>query len=527
MSDLPLQFQIGGGNAAMDVLSAVNSHFHTQPERDRSLVATYFDSFDWRLYLGGGVLRKEVEGRERRLVWASLDDTPRETARFSGAMPRFAENFPPGLMRESLAPLLEMRALLPQVEVKCSQRLLRILDSEQKTVLRLVVEENACRTAGSGEYTALVGRVRCVPVRGYLKHQERMQQFLQQRLKLEPAVGSLQQEALAALGRKPADYSSKLKFKFDPQMPAGQAARQIHLHLLDTMTANLEGSKADLDSEFLHDLRVAVRRTRSALTQVKGVFPVADVEYFKAEMAWLGQITGPTRDMDVYLLDFDQYQSILRPQFRSDLDPLKTFLVAHQKSEHRALVRNLNSPKFDTLLENWRAFLKDSSAEAVADAPNAERPLKMVADKRIYRIYKRVMEEGGAIHPETHPEALHELRKSCKKLRYLIEFFRSIYPPVESANLIKVIKTLLDNLGKFQDLEVQAYKLREFAHQMVEEGNVPADTLLAMGMLVDELLNQQQQVRAEFAERFAAFSAPSHRAVFKQLFGARKMEQRG
>ena len=71
-----------------------------------------------------------------------------------------------------------------------------------------------------------------------------------------------------------------------------------------------------------------------------------------------------------------------------------------------------------------------------------------------------------AITDETPSEALHELRKNCKKLRYLIEFYRSIYSEKDVKPAIKALKILLDNLGLFQDLEVQANKLREFAHQM-------------------------------------------------------------
>ena len=77
---------------------------------------------------------------------------------------------------------------------------------------------------------------------------------------------------------------------------------KIVLHrLLDTMLANETGTREDIDSEFLHDFRVSVRRTRSAISQIKGVIPQKILDRFRPEFTWLGQITGPTRDMDVYL----------------------------------------------------------------------------------------------------------------------------------------------------------------------------------------------------------------------------------
>ena len=56
-------------------------------------------------------------------------------------------------------------------------------------------------------------------------------------------------------------------------MPARLALRTVLLNLLDTLQANVPGTLRDIDTEFLHDLRVAVRRTRSALKLAGDVLP--------------------------------------------------------------------------------------------------------------------------------------------------------------------------------------------------------------------------------------------------------------
>jgi CHAD domain-containing protein len=262
---------------------------------------------------------------------------------------------------------------------------------------------------------------------------------------------------------------------------------------------------------------VAVRRTRSALSQIKGVFPEAVVDDFKARFGWVGQITGPTRDMDVYLLGFGDYRDSLPADYRDHLEPMHRFLEAHRKAEQAALARELDSPRFRKILQDWREFLEAPVPEQ-PEAPNAARPIRELASRRILKMYKRVLNEGRAIDPETPPEHLHELRKSCKKLRYLIEFTANIYPKKPAKAVIKNLKTLLDNLGTFQDLEVQAGKLRGLARQMSEEGEVPVDTLLAMGMLVDGLLERQRHARAEFQDRFAGFDSDANRRAYQQLF---------
>jgi CHAD domain-containing protein len=410
-----------------------------------------------------------------------------------------------------------MRALSPILEVVNQGRACNVLNEDEKTVVRLVLETSQARFPGKGDGQPLGRYLRLLPVKGYDREMDSVARILQKQLKLQDVPAVVIDQALKALGTTAADYSSKLDFHFDPRMRADAVVKEIHLFLLEILEANMPGTRADIDSEFLHDLRVAVRRTRSALTQIKGVFDEEVVTRFKEGFAWVGEITGPTRDMDVYLLGFEGFRNSLPKQYRSDLNPLRDFLVAHQKSEQRAMVRKLNSPHFRALLKDWREFLKAPPPQ-VPLAENAVRPIKEVASRRIHKMYKLVLQEGLAITSDSAPEELHELRKSCKKLRYLMEFFQCLYPKKQIRPLIKELKKLLDNLGDFQDREVQAEKLREFGRQMKEEGEVPADTLLAMGMLVDGLLRSQQLARARFSDCFAAFAVKDNRRVFKQLF---------
>jgi len=514
----PLQYRVPLVRPAESVLGELRNGFTVQALPEKSLSRVYYDTFDWRLYAAGSLLQKEKAGRQQQLLWSDLDSGGiKETVRLSGRMPVFVRDFPQGLMKQKLADVLEMRALLPRVEVTSRVQMLSVLDEEEKTVVRVAIDESESRDPEGEVPVVLDGRLTLLPVRGYDREFEEVARFVTGELALDPVRESQLEEALAALGSRPADYTSKLNFKFKPYMPAQQVARQIQLHLLDTMERNLPGTKADIDSEFLHDLRVAVRRMRSALTQVKGVFPADAVERFKADLAWVGQITGPTRDMDVYLLGFDGYRDGLPDAFKGDLDPLHLFLEKHQKSEHRAMLRHLNSPKFAEFVESWRHFLETPAAPDPT-APKADQPIRAVAAKRIHRTYDRVLSQGLAIGPDTPAEALHELRKDCKKLRYLIEFFQSLFGKEKVRHLVKALKVLLDNLGEFQDREVQAQKLREFAHLMVKEGNAPPDTLLAMGMLVEQLVQQQRHARLEFADKFASFAEEQVRAEFEELF---------
>lgn len=494
-----------------------------EAEPERKVRGRYFDSFDWRVYGSGRVLEEEGGGRHRRVILRPLGSSRPLRAVHRPALPRLLRDLAEGdPLRADLEPVLDIRALLPWIRYSAQRKAFRVLDDEGKTVLRVDIERLRIRSGDARGEADLGGWLRLVPVRGYEDWQERMEGLLVQALVAHPEPVDPMLAAARALGLTPGAYSSKLDFRLESDELAELAVKSICLGLLDTLEANVAGARAGLDTEFLHDLRVATRRTRSVLAQVKAVLDPATTERFKADFAWLQKISGPTRDMDVYLLAYPAYRASLPEPFRLDLEPFRVFLQDHQRREHARLARQLGSRRFRDLLAQWRAVLEGPAADPPL-AANAARPIVEVAEGRIWKMYRRVRREGRAIGPDSPPPVLHELRKSCKKLRYLMEFFRSLYPSREIGELIGVLKGLLDNLGAFQDYQVQAGHLRGYAEQMGREGATPTATLLAMGMLVGALAQRQAEARQEFAQRFAVFDASESRARFEALFapGAR------
>jgi CHAD domain-containing protein len=408
-----------------------------------------------------------------------------------------------------------VRRLLPVVELEVETQSLRLLGDEDKTLIRLAIK--ACRTQGLER--VLTPRLTLTPLKGYEAQARAVAAWLVADLALEPAARPLAAEALDAAERPPGGYSSKLDFRLDPAQRGDTAAREVLLGLLDTLEANIPGARENLDSEFLHDLRVATRRTRAALAQVPGVLPAPVEADFKARFAWLQQVTGPVRDLDVYLLDFDAYQASLPPPMRANLEPLRAYVLAHYGAEQARLAVALGSVPMADLMRDWRRVLADPGP-VVLEPANAARPVKGLADERIWRMVRRVRKEGRAIDRDSPAEAMHELRKNCKKLRYLMEFFQSLYPGDGIGGAIKLLKLLLDNLGGFQDLAVQAAHLRDLATRMQAERQADTAALLAMGALVADLLRRREAARGAFAETFRGFDSAEGRALFRGLFHA-------
>ena len=327
------------------------------------------------------------------------------------------------------------------------------------------------------------------------------------------------------MGREPGDYSSKLDVPLKPEQMAIDALRKVLLTLLDTLERNVEGTCANLDSEFLHDLRVATRRTRSALSQVKRVLPDAVVDEFKERFSWLGQITGPTRDLDVFLLELPLYKASLPQAMRDDLDPLQRRLEHAHVEEQRKLAEALDSEQFHSLMRDWRAVLEAETPPGEAGW-FADLPVERVVSQRIWKMYRKVLKAGRAAVVHGEPEAMHELRKDCKKLRYLIEFFRNLYAPDELKGIVKALKALLDNLGEFQDKEVQAIHLRELAAEFDLSDPQALPSVMAIGALAADSLRAQEAAHGRFADCFAQFDSAENRKRYKMLFKTKERRTR-
>lgn len=130
--------------------------------------------------------------------------------------------------------------------------------------------------------------------------------------------------------------------------------------------------------------------------------------------------------------------------------------------------------------------------------------------------------EGVVIDSSSSAKALHRLRVECKKLRYLLEFFRSLYKPENLAPLVKDLKRLQDNLGTFNDLRVQQAAMKKFGRQMANEGIAIGESREAIRSVVEWLKVRQAKERKGFNKRFTQFSGTENRERLRRLVETRK-----
>jgi CHAD domain-containing protein len=291
--------------------------------------------------------------------------------------------------------------------------------------------------------------------------------------------------------------------------------RKILKRLFGALRSNAAGVLENEDVDLLHDFRVANRRTRTALSQTRGILPSSVMDTFQPEFKWLGGVTGPRRDLDVFLLDMDSY----RHQSKIDdgaLGPLEISMREKRRLQHGLVRAALLSEKFHNLIENWGRFLGTGGEEEVWP-PLACSPIIEVACPRVLKAYRRMLKRGTGIEIEPPAALLHQLRIDGKKLRYLLEFFSNLYPREITLRFIRELKQLQDILGGFNDTVVQLALIREFAKQ----NTASAETLVAMDRLTELITERQRKLRSESGERFGLFASDESRKLYKKTFQLR------
>jgi len=472
----------------------------------RSRRRTWLDTFDWRLYRAGFTLEQVVTGGRAELVLTGRDGAVVATERLPAGSrpgwPRLAGELPAGPLQAALEPVTGLRALTPVARAVSKLAELQALNGDAKTIARLAVDRVAVTFPARA---SLPPRLTLVPVRGYHAQADRVGRTIGSLPGILAGHGSALEAALAAAGSQPGEVPGKaVGIQLAPSMPAARALSQLLTALLDAMEANVPGTLRDIDTEFLHDLRVAVRWTRSALKLCGDALPGGLASQYGPEFRWLGDLTTPTRDLDVFLLGYPAMAASLIGAEPGELLPFRDHLARSRAAARRRLVTGLRSARFTRLRTNWR--------EALADVRGARRPsVAQLADAKIAAAHRKALRTGQRITPASPPESLHDLRKRCKELRYLVEMFGSLHDPAQRWQAVRELKALQDCLGEFQDSEVQRTEIRAFAAQMMEQRTAPAETLLAMGEIAAGLAVAQATARAQFDSRFADFAGPASR----------------
>ena len=250
-----------------------------------------------------------------------------------------------------------------------------------------------------------------------------------------------------------------------PLLPAGlsvaEAFAHVVGHLADVIVYFAPLAAAARDGpEPVHQMRVAVRRLRSAIKVFGREIDRPEVAAADTSLKALAARLGPTRDWDVFSTETAVE---VTPAFSNDkrLRRLLAAVERRRRACHEELRAFLDSAEFRRLGVELACLANAPLAETAQSDQTT--PLEAFASSVLGKRLKKLLHADGEIR-DLEPHALHAIRLRAKRLRYAAEIFAPLYPGKQTHRFIRRLGRLQDRLGTLNDGAVAASLLGELAN---------------------------------------------------------------
>ena len=262
-----------------------------------------------------------------------------------------------------------------------------------------------------------------------------------------------------------------------PKTPLESLRLRLRAQLRE-MLAQDPGTRLGRDPESLHDMRVAVRRSRALLRAGQPLY-TNDVTGFTEELRWVGEKLGAVRDLDVLLERLRAETDDLEPDDRNGSRALLRALERRRTSARTALLKALGSDRYFALLDRFAADV-DALVPSGDDA---------TLDDLANRELKKLRRDVRATNDDPADDELHALRKRGKRVRYAYEL-------ADRSKAVKEAKSFQDVLGEHQDSVVAETTLRELASAAPERA-------IVAGRLIERERARRAEARSSWRKAWA------------------------
>ncbi|GAB2475117.1 CHAD domain-containing protein [Jatrophihabitans fulvus] len=482
---------VGASGDAGAVFAALSAAYTVHAEPAVIMRWTWLDTADWRLHRAGLALREERCAGRRDLVvdrpGAPAVDAPVRGVRW----PARLDHLGPSPVRDAIAGAVGVRALLPVAEVETRRILMRLMDAAGKTRVRVSVDQQRLLVP---HRAALPLHVAVRPLRGYDDDARRCVQLLADAMGASSTELSPTDAALAAAGRLPGRASGADDVVISPTDPAVRPVAKALLEHVAVVDDARDGALADHDTEYLHELRSAIRSTRALLSAAGHLLLGRSAVRVERDLAWLDEMTTPLRAVDLALLtvadDAPDPHGLL-PGLDTiggagALEPLREQLHRRRRAELGRMRRTLRAPRAPAAFTAWRRDLL-GMLDADVIGPSAVESARTLATA------------SHAALVGTKPDNP-ALAAATGALREVLAAFAVLYPAGDAlARLRRDTETLHQLLRRRDGLGF----VRDEVRTAASADGMPTGTVLAAGALAD----RAERLRADHAARIAAAHA--------------------
>ena len=258
-----------------------------------------------------------------------------------------------------------------------------------------------------------------------------------------------------------------------PGQTIEEATRSILRECFDQIATNFEMLAGSDDPEGPHQLRIGLRRLRSALTVLSSVVDTSRTRRLAGEARWLGRKVGILRDLDVAIHDIVDFETSVHPG-EASFSTLRKALVSRAVVARKKTRKVLRNKRAQAFLFDLARFVEADEWQSISDGGQAlalSAPVQDLAVVALDKRWKAVRKHARDIE-NLDVEHRHELRKELKQLRYAVEFLAPLYPRERVTAFVRRLKTLQTVFGDLNDAVM--------AHNLLSGKSAPgADDLAA------------------------------------------------
>jgi inorganic triphosphatase YgiF len=272
----------------------------------------------------------------------------------------------------------------------------------------------------------------------------------------------------------------------DPSMLAEDAFAAVARGCLDQLQGNEQPVAATSeygpgDGEAVHQMRVALRRLRAAISLFGLAVRTEATEQIREQAKWLAGELGAARDLDVLLAGGIVEAPQALPE-EAGLDALSEDLVAAREEAYERAVAAVSDQRFTDFVLAQGAWIE--GRQYVADTTELERPVEDFAAEVLQRRHRKLV-RAAAYLADLDDAGRHDLRIRVKKQRYAGEFFHALFPGKRAAQYTTGLAKLQDALGQLNDAAVARQVMAERVESAERVGsNRATDLRYAAGVVI-------------------------------------------
>ncbi len=489
-----------------DLEQLMPAGFHLELKEKQHVTYTVLDDYDWSVWSAGLVL---FRSGARTLCLQRPEGEPLVNEAVADSV-RFWWELPAGELAAQLQKLIGLRAFTAKFSVCGDDQHIAVLNDDDKTVARLQLIRLGQAEQAESQLLSLQA------LRGYEEETQLITAALQRLPHVDVPPLILRQQLLQ-VGLTVEKPLSKPDFRLKPDEFVEPAVTRMIAQLFALAREQEAGLVADVDSEFVHQYRVNIRKARSLVSLFKRIYSPARYRQLNEALKDLGKRTNELRDLDVFLIDCRVYPEMLPDNLRPGLNQLVERLRRRRRTVFRKVRNQLVGHDYDEQVITLQSALQQEPDYATA---RAHMPLKQLVCHKINKQYRAIVKDGALIGDDTPDQAVHALRIKCKKLRYLLELFAELFCNTAIKPLIKQLKLLQDNLGQFNDFVVQ----REFLGRLAHRRQISDEQLATIHGLQAVLFDRQRQERSQVVANISKFSDAEVFGAFSRVFACTTQE---